>query len=70
MRFASKQELLDSIEREHSTFLSIAASIPTARYSEAGVWGSDWLVESRIEQPGAEEVPSSPREKPPSLPAK
>jgi len=44
MRYSSKQELLDSIRREHDTFEEALAQIPGSRYGEAGVWGDGWTV--------------------------
>lgn len=44
MRFASKKELLESIEREHEVLRSLAAGIPERRYDERGVWGDGWTI--------------------------
>ncbi len=44
MRFASKRELLESIEKEHREFLELAGSVPRSRYQEEGVWGDGWTV--------------------------
>jgi len=44
MRFSTKQQLIQSIEDEHGTFVSLASSIPMRRYSERGVWGDDWSI--------------------------
>ncbi len=44
MRFTTKQELIQSIENEHRTFVLLASSIPKSRYRERGVWGDDWSI--------------------------
>jgi len=44
VKFASKKELVDSIEDEHRTFVELAGSIPRKRWREAGVWGDDWNI--------------------------
>lgn len=44
MKFASKRELLERIEAEHAALLELAATIPTRRYAEPGVWGDDWSI--------------------------
>ncbi len=44
MRFASKREIVESIEKEHQLFLELAASVPRKRYKEEGVWGDGWTL--------------------------
>jgi hypothetical protein len=44
MRFSSKRELLERIEREHQALVSLVESIPRGRYRERGVWGDGWTV--------------------------
>jgi hypothetical protein len=44
VRYRSKAELVASIGREHAAFLAVAASIPSWRYSEKGVWGDGWSI--------------------------
>lgn len=44
MRYSSKKELLDDIEREHDTLTAHLQAVPAARVSESGVWGDDWTV--------------------------
>ena len=44
MRYTSKAELIDDIEREHRVLLDLVDSIPRARMKEPGVWGDDWTV--------------------------
>lgn len=44
MKFTSKRELIERIEREHRAFVELADSIPARRRREAGVWGEDWTV--------------------------
>ena len=44
MKYRSKQEFLESIEKEHRTFLELADSIPEERYDEIGVWGDGWTI--------------------------
>jgi hypothetical protein len=46
MRFASKRQLLESIEHEHLTFLNVAATIPRARYRDARAL-THWLKGER-----------------------
>lgn len=48
MRFSSKQELLDSIEREHRTLVELLDSIPKKRYREPGVWGDGWTIQDLL----------------------
>jgi hypothetical protein len=44
MRFTSKREMLERIEREHEILLDLLESIPRKRYRERGVWGDGWTV--------------------------
>jgi hypothetical protein len=44
MRYRSKRDLLAAIEREHRTLVDLLATVPPARYREAGVWGDGWTV--------------------------
>lgn len=44
MKFQSKVDLLEAIEREHATFLDLVESLPSRSYGEAGVWGDDWTI--------------------------
>lgn len=44
MRFRSKQEFVESVEREHQVLLELVRSIPSSRYREAGVWGDGWTI--------------------------
>lgn len=44
MRFTSKSELLESIEREHRTFVELVDSVPRKRHKEEGVWGDGWTI--------------------------
>ncbi len=44
MKFRSKRELIERVEREHDAFVGLANSIPARRWREAGVWGEDWTV--------------------------
>jgi len=44
LKFASKKELLESIQAEHDNLLALAAGIPQRRYEEEGVWGDDWTI--------------------------
>lgn len=44
MRFTSKRELLERIEREHRTLVDLLGAIPRTRYRERGVWGDGWTV--------------------------
>lgn len=48
MRFASKQELIESIEREHDTLAGLLATVPRSRYREAGVWGDGWSIQDLL----------------------
>jgi len=42
MRFASKGELIESIETEHRRFFELALSIPRELFLEEDVWGDRW----------------------------
>lgn len=44
MKFKSKRELVERIEREHAAFVELASSIPVRRRREPGVWGEGWNV--------------------------
>jgi hypothetical protein len=44
MKFKSKRELVERIEREHAAFVELANSIPARRRREPGVWGEGWNV--------------------------
>jgi hypothetical protein len=44
MKYATRQELLDDIEREHDALVTGLGAIPRSRMSEPGVWGDDWSV--------------------------
>lgn len=44
MKYTSKTAFVERMHAEHARFLSLAASIPRARYDEPGVWGEGWTV--------------------------
>jgi hypothetical protein len=44
MKYATRKELLEDIEREHETLVARLETIPRSRVSEPGVWGDDWTV--------------------------
>lgn len=44
MKYATRQELLDDIEREHEALVARLEAIPRSLISEPGVWGDDWNV--------------------------
>lgn len=44
MKFKSKRELVERIEREHAAFVELANTIPARRRREPGVWGEGWNV--------------------------
>ena len=48
MRYASKRELLESIENEHRTLIELLATIPEQRYREGGVWGDGWTIDDLL----------------------
>ena len=48
MRYDSKKELIEDIEKEHQMFLDLVRSIPKSRYSEAGVWGDNWSIKDLL----------------------
>ncbi|HYN06560.1 MAG TPA: ClbS/DfsB family four-helix bundle protein [Vicinamibacterales bacterium] len=48
MRFTSKHELVDAIEREHRTLIELVRMIPTSRYREPGVWGDRWTIKDLL----------------------
>ncbi|MCM3871981.1 MAG: ClbS/DfsB family four-helix bundle protein [Pyrinomonadaceae bacterium] len=44
MRFTSKREFVESVDREHQTFVELVRSVPKSRYREPGVWGDAWTI--------------------------
>lgn len=44
MRFTSKREFVESVEKEHQTFVELLGSVRRSRYREAGVWGDGWTI--------------------------
>jgi len=44
MRYLSKSELIEDIERQHRLLLEVVDMIPRGRLKETGVWGDDWTV--------------------------
>ena len=44
MRFASKEELIESIATEHRRFVELVRSIPRNFYLTADVWGDGWNI--------------------------
>ncbi|MCY3003778.1 MAG: ClbS/DfsB family four-helix bundle protein [Planctomycetota bacterium] len=44
MKFQSKRELVERIEREHAAFVELLATIPVRQRRVAGVWGDGWTV--------------------------
>lgn len=44
MKFTSKRELVERIEREHAAFVGLLATIPARKRRVAGVWGDGWTV--------------------------
>lgn len=42
MRFGSRHELINKIEKEHAAFLELTKTVPRKRYCEADVWGDGW----------------------------
>jgi len=48
MKYASKKQFVDRIEREHATFVELAESIPRTRRAETGVWGEDWTLKDLL----------------------
>jgi hypothetical protein len=44
MRFKSKQEFVESVEKEPQAFVELVRSVPNERYREAGVWGDGWTI--------------------------
>lgn len=44
MRFASKEELIESIATEHRRFVELVISIPRNFYLTADVWGDGWNI--------------------------
>ena len=45
MRFASKRQLAEMIQKEHETFVDLTSSIPRTRHREEGVWGEGWTIQ-------------------------
>jgi len=48
MRFTTKQELIERIEKEHLAFVDLATSIPKMRYREEGIWGDGWTIKDLL----------------------
>lgn len=48
MRYESKADLLEDIQREHDALLVMLADIPAERLGEPGVWGDDWTVHDLV----------------------
>jgi hypothetical protein len=48
MRFASKAQLVEHIEREQDRFLDLLASVPPSRRREAGAWGDGWTIQDLV----------------------
>jgi len=48
MKFTSKKELVERIDRERRALEDLLASIPMSRYGEAGVWGDGWSIKDLI----------------------
>ena len=44
MKFQSRADLLEAIEREHATFVHLVESLPSRSYTKAGVWGDGWTI--------------------------
>ncbi len=44
MKYASKQEFIDRIEREHARFVDLADAAPQELLTESGAWGQDWTI--------------------------
>ena len=44
MKFQSKTDLLEAIEREHATFVDLVEALPSRSFAEAGVWGDGWTI--------------------------
>lgn len=44
MKFASKEELVASIEAEHQRFVELLSNIPADFYLVEGVWGDGWNI--------------------------
>ena len=44
MRYASKEEFVERIERTHQAFTDLLNSVPESRRREKGVWGDGWTV--------------------------
>ena len=44
MKFQSKADLLEAVEREHAIFVELVESLPPRSYAEAGVWGDGWTI--------------------------
>jgi hypothetical protein len=48
MRYASKEDLLADIAREHDALCALLAEIPESRHEEPGVWGDAWSVHDLV----------------------
>lgn len=44
MRFTSKREFVESVDKEHRALAELVNSLPRSRYGEAGVWGDGWTI--------------------------
>ena len=48
MKYNSKEELVESIEKEYQNLRELLDSLPESRYKEPGVWGDDWTINDLI----------------------
>ena len=44
VRFSSKREFVQRVEKERQTFVELLGTIPRSRYGEGGVWGDGWNI--------------------------
>ena len=48
MRYASKEQFLESTEAEHLALLDLLHSVPPEMQTVPGVWGDDWTVKDLL----------------------
>ncbi len=44
VKYASKQEFVDRIEREHACFVELSKTLPRDLMTKPGAWGEDWNI--------------------------
>jgi hypothetical protein len=48
MRYSSKEQLLEDVQKEYRALCASLEAIPRARYREPGVWGDGWTLHDLV----------------------